>query len=139
MKRFPKINTSEYGGKWVGTGVFVGIVLPFFLRLVLGRILWPLVIAGGVILAAFCAALAMEARQGDGGVPYYQKTLRETIPFDPETQVAVIRSSICTGERVAGFKNKADGHFTEVMVLHSPREEQRFKEIYGLDTVKTEY
>ncbi len=61
------------------------------------------------------------------------------VPFDPEKQVAVIRSSICTGERVAGFKNKADGHFTEVMVLRTPREEQLFKDIYGLDTVKTEY
>ncbi len=61
------------------------------------------------------------------------------IEFDPETQYAVIRSSICTGEKVAGFKNKADGHFTEVMVIRSPEEERKFKDTYGLKTVKVEY
>ena len=61
------------------------------------------------------------------------------IPFDPEKQEAVIRSSICTGEKVAGFKNKADGHFTEVMVLRTPKDEQRFKEMYGVENIKTEY
>ena len=62
-----------------------------------------------------------------------------TVPFDPEKQYAVIRCSICTGEKVAGFKNKADGWFTEVMLIRSPWEEQRFKEMYHLDTIKTEY
>ena len=62
-----------------------------------------------------------------------------TVPFDPEKQYAVIRCSICTGEKVAGFKDRASGRFTEVMLIRSPREEQRFKEMYHLDTVKTEY
>ena len=65
--------------------------------------------------------------------------LKETFRYDPETQYPVIKSSICTGEKVAGFKNRSDGHFTEVMLIRSPEEEQRFKDIYGLDTVKTEY
>ena len=38
------------------------------------------------------------------------------ISFDPETQYAVIRSSICTGEKVAGFKNKKDGHFFPALI-----------------------
>ena len=62
-----------------------------------------------------------------------------TVPFDPEKQYAVIRCSICTGEKVAGFKNKADGRFTEVMLIRSLRDEEKFKEMYHLDTVKTEY
>ena len=62
-----------------------------------------------------------------------------TVPFDPEKQYAVIRCSICTGEKAAGFKNKADGRFTEVMLIRSLRDEERFKEMYHLDTVKTEY
>lgn len=37
--------------------------------------------------------------------------------FSPETHDAVIRSSICTGEKVAGFKSKKDGHFSEVMLI----------------------
>ena len=40
------------------------------------------------------------------------------IKFDPDKQYAIIRSSICTGEKVAGFKNKDDGHFTEGSVLN---------------------
>ena len=68
-----------------------------------------------------------------------EKQLRDKIKFDPETQYAVIRSSICTGEKVAGFKNRKDGHFTEVMLIKNPDDEKRFKEIYGLDTVKVEY
>ena len=46
------------------------------------------------------------------------KKARETaVKFDPKTQYAVIRSSICTGEKVAGFKKKTDGHFIEVMLI----------------------
>ena len=61
------------------------------------------------------------------------------IRFDPETQTAVIRSSICTGEKVAGFKNKKDGHFTEVMLIRSSEDEEKFKKIFHLESVKTEY
>lgn len=68
-----------------------------------------------------------------------QRTPPGTVPFDPEKQYAVIRCSICTGEKVAGFKNKADGRFTEVLLIRSPWEEQRFKEMHHLDTIKTEY
>ena len=70
---------------------------------------------------------------------YGEKDLKNEIKFDPETQYAVIRSSICTGEKVAGFKNKKDGHFMEVMVIRSSEDERRFKAIYGLETVRTEY
>ncbi len=62
-----------------------------------------------------------------------------TVSFTPETQYAVIRSSICTGEKVAGFKNKTDGHFTEVMLIRSPADEKEFKETYGVDFLKVEY
>jgi hypothetical protein len=61
------------------------------------------------------------------------------IPFDPERQYAVIRSSICTGEKVAGFKDRETGHFTEVMLIRSMQEEAEFKSMYGLENVKTEY
>lgn len=72
-------------------------------------------------------------------IPKYERHLRETIPFDPREQYAVIRSSICTGEQVAGFKNRENGHFTEVMLIKSPEDEKRFKEIFDLETVKKEY
>ena len=68
-----------------------------------------------------------------------EKSLKDKIPFDPEKQYAVIRSSICTGEKVAGFKNFADGHFTEVMVIRSPADEHLFRDTYGIEKIKIEY
>ena len=69
----------------------------------------------------------------------YTDDLKDSIKYDPETMYAVIRSSICTGEKLAGFKNKKDGHFTEVMLITSPEDVERFKEIYELESVRTEY
>ena len=68
-----------------------------------------------------------------------KKASEPAVHFDPETQYAVIRSSICTGEKVAGFKNKTDGHFTEVMLIRSPADEREFKETYGVDSLRVEY
>ena len=68
-----------------------------------------------------------------------KKASKQAVQFDPETQYAVIRSSICTGEKVAGFKNKTDGHFTEVMLIRSPADEKEFKETYGVESLKVEY
>ena len=65
--------------------------------------------------------------------------LRNIIEFDPDKQYAVIRSSICTGEKVAGFKNKDDGHFTEVMLIKSPSDEKIFRDTFNLTEIKTEY
>ena len=59
--------------------------------------------------------------------------------FSPETHDAVIRSSICTGEKVAGFKSKKDGHFSEVMLIRSEKDLEDFKREYRVTTVKTEY
>ena len=64
---------------------------------------------------------------------------KNMVKYDPSTQYAVIISSICTGEKVAGFKNKIDGHFTGVMLIKTPKDEKTFKEMYGLDDVPTEY
>ena len=67
------------------------------------------------------------------------RKLRRSIPFDPEKQVAVIRSSVCTGEKAAGFRDAEGRHFTEVMLIRSRQDEERFKAIYGLDSLKIEY
>lgn len=68
-----------------------------------------------------------------------KKARKADLQFAPETQYAVIRSSICTGEKVAGFKNKTDGHFTEVMLIRSLADEKEFKETYGVDSLRVEY
>ncbi len=68
-----------------------------------------------------------------------KKAMEPAVHFDPETQYVVIRSSICTGEKVAGFKNKTDGHFTEVMLIRSAADEKEFKDTYGVDSLRVEY
>ena len=71
--------------------------------------------------------------------PFGKKIDQPKIPFDPDTQYAVIRSSICTGEKVAGFVNKEDHRFTDVMLIRSLGDIEVFKEMYGLTDIKTEY
>lgn len=63
----------------------------------------------------------------------------ETEKFDPEKQYAVIRGSICTGEKVAGFKDKTDGQFTEIMLIRSDKDIDIFKKKYNVDNLKVEY
>ena len=62
-----------------------------------------------------------------------------TEAYDRAILEPVIRSSICTGEKVAGFRDKSGGHFTEIMLIRSPEDVKRFCEQYGVDDIKTEY
>ena len=78
-------------------------------------------------------------RPGKGRAAGAEERLKEEFPFDPARQTAVIRSSICTGEKVAGFKDLEGGRFTEVMLIRSRQDEEKFKALYGLEKVKTEY
>lgn len=60
---------------------------------------------------------------------------KATIPheaYDPEQLTPVIRSSICTGEKTAGFREKATGRFREVMLISSPADLAAFRERYGI-------
>ncbi len=59
--------------------------------------------------------------------------------YDKEHLTPVIHSSICNGERVAGFKDVRTGAFTEVMLIRSEKDLETFKRDYGLENVKTEY
>lgn len=43
---------------------------------------------------------------------FHKKMQKE--PYDRKVQKPVIKSSICTGEKVAGFKDIQTGKFTEV-------------------------
>lgn len=135
----PKINSIHFGARWIGVGFLLGGVIPLIIWLLFHIFLWELCVIGGIIIVGFVIVFAIEMHQDFGKIPYYERHLKETIPFDPQKQYAVIRSSICTGEKVAGFKSIEDGHFTEVMLVRTDEEEQRFKKIYNLETVKKEY
>jgi len=70
---------------------------------------------------------------------FRNKKSQKLYPYDPEKEYPVIKSSICTGEKTAGFKNKETGHFAGVMLITSPADEQEFKTLYGIDELRTEY
>ena len=61
--------------------------------------------------------------------------------YDRENLKPVIRSSICTGDRVAGFKNIHTGKFSEVMLIRSGSDLREFLETYDISEadVTTEY
>ncbi len=54
------------------------------------------------------------------------------ISYDPETQEPVLKSSICTGERVAGFMDISTKKFHDVMLIRSDAELEMFCEACGI-------
>ena len=52
--------------------------------------------------------------------------------YDSSTQRPVIRASICTGEQVAGFKDRNTGKFTESMLIRDSRDLNEFLEKYDI-------
>lgn len=63
------------------------------------------------------------------------------MPYNKEEQKPIICSSICTGEKVAGFKDLKTGHFTEVMAIKSNKDMDLFLKKYDISVaeIKTEY
>lgn len=61
--------------------------------------------------------------------------------YDKEELKPVIRSSICTGEKVAGFKNIHTGKFTEVMLIKDKKDMDEFLKKYDISVaeIKTEW
>ena len=70
---------------------------------------------------------------------FRRKNKVEKRNFDREKLEPVIRCSICTGEEVAGFRDRETGHFTEVMLLQSDADLQEFREMYEIDEVRKIY
>ena len=52
--------------------------------------------------------------------------------YDRENMKPILHSSICTGETVAGFKNRQTGRFEEVMLIRNGADLQAFREQYGI-------
>jgi len=52
--------------------------------------------------------------------------------YDRENLRPAIRSSICTGEQVAGFQNIHTGKFSEVMLVRDDEDLEEFLKTYGL-------
>lgn len=61
---------------------------------------------------------------------FRKKVKKQT--YDKETLRPVIRSSICTGEQVAGFRNIQTGKFSEVMLIRDGGDLEEFLETYDI-------
>ena len=59
--------------------------------------------------------------------------------FDPDREKPVIRSSICTGERVAGFMELETGKVRELMLIRDQKELEAFMKDCGVDHIDTIY
>ena len=61
--------------------------------------------------------------------------------YNKDEQKPIIRSSICTGEKVAGFKDIHTGKFTEIMAIKTNKDLDLFLEQYDIEVaeIKTEY
>jgi len=70
---------------------------------------------------------------------FRKRATKET--YDKENQKPIIRSSICTGEKVAGFKDIHTGKFTEVMLIKNDNDMKVFLAKYDIsaDEVRTEW
>ena len=52
--------------------------------------------------------------------------------YNSDEEIPVIRCSICTGEKTAGFKNKKTGKIKEVMLIECEQDLTAFKIKYGI-------
>ena len=62
------------------------------------------------------------------------------IEYDKENMIPIIHASICTGEQIAGFKDKRTNKFIEIMLITSNHDLEEFKKTYGIEeNIKKEY
>lgn len=59
--------------------------------------------------------------------------------FDRTGKEPVIRASICTGEKVAGYRDTATGKFVEVMLIRNDADLRRFLTAYGFEKEELKY
>lgn len=70
---------------------------------------------------------------------FEKKIIKEA--YDKDKLKPVIKSSICTGEKVAGFKDLQTGKFTEIMLIRNNKDMDTFLEKYDISIaeIKTEW
>ena len=55
------------------------------------------------------------------------------IPYDHERMEPVLRCSICTGEQVAGFRDRQTSRFEEIQLVRTDADLQAFMDRYGIE------
>ncbi|MCI8297300.1 MAG: aspartate dehydrogenase [Lachnospiraceae bacterium] len=62
----------------------------------------------------------------------FGKRKNKKVVYDKTGKIPVIRASICTGEKVAGFKDAATGKFEDLMVIRTEADLKGFLEQYDV-------
>lgn len=70
---------------------------------------------------------------------FRKKKEQEQPLYDPALEEPVIRNSICTGERTAGFRNRTTGHFREYELIREESELKAFCARCGVESCRTIY
>lgn len=64
----------------------------------------------------------------------FGKRKKQTAPaYDKTGKTPVIRASICTGERVAGFRDGTTGKFEELMLIRDDADLRQFMQTYQVE------
>ena len=61
------------------------------------------------------------------------------LSYDKDNETPAVKSSICTGEKTAGFIDNKTGKYHDVMLIKSPADLEVFKRTYGVDELKKIY
>lgn len=64
---------------------------------------------------------------------FWKKNEKRAADYDRTGKIPVIRASICTGEKVAGFKDEKTGRFEDLMVIRGDKDLQAFFKTYGVE------
>ena len=59
--------------------------------------------------------------------------------YNKQTEVPAVKSSICTGEKTAGFLEVNTGKYRDIMLVESDADIEAFKSACGVDEVKEIY
>lgn len=66
---------------------------------------------------------------------------QKPLNYDKTGKIPVIRASICTGEKVAGFKEPESGKFEDLMLIRNEGDLKEFLRLYDVkeDEIKKEW
>ena len=67
------------------------------------------------------------------------KKKEEVTPYDRETQIPVIKSSVCTGEKTACFQDLRTRKITEIMLITSDEDLAEFCRKYDINPKDLKY
>lgn len=70
---------------------------------------------------------------------FLKKKKEPLIEIDKSKQYAVLKCSICNGEQVAGFKDINTGRFTEIMLVKTSTDLDKFMDMYNVTDISKEY